>query len=493
MESNNNIYKEIADRTDGDIYIGVVGPVRTGKSTFIKKFMDQLVIPNIENDYKRERAIDELPQSAQGRTIMTTEPKFVPNEAVDVKLAENARFRVRMIDCVGYIVPSAMGYIEDDAPRMVNTPWYDHEIPFSQAAEIGTKKVINEHSTIGLVITTDGSITEIDREDYVEAEERVVKELKDINKPFVVLLNTAKPRGESANQLKSELEEKYNVPVMPVNCAELDMEDINGIIERVLYEFPLTEITIKLPSWMNSLCDNHYLRSEIFGIVKKSVNNISKIREGKNILAAIGESDNIRKVEIDDIDLGCGKLVISVHAEEGLFYSVLSEASGLTIDSDDTLLAFMTEMGVIKSEYDKVAPALRSVREKGYGIVSPTMEEMTLEDPEIVKQGSRYGVRLRASAPSIHMIRADIETEVSPIVGTERQSEELIHYLLNEFDDDPVKIWQSNIFGKSLNELVNEGLHNKLGRMPEDAQMKLQETLQRIINEGSGGLICIIL
>lgn len=490
---NYNIYKEIADRTDGDIYIGVVGPVRTGKSTFIKKFMDKLVIPNIDNEHKRERAIDELPQSAQGRTIMTTEPKFVPNEAVEINLGENASFRVRMIDCVGYIVPNAMGYIEDDAPRMVTTPWYDHEIPFAQAAELGTKKVINDHSTIGLVVTTDGTITEIEREDYVEAEARVIKELKDINKPFVVLLNTARPRSEAALKLKSELEEKYNVPVMPVNCNEMDLEDINGIIERVLYEFPLTEITINLPTWMNSLDDNHYLRRDMFDIVKKAVKDIFNIRETKSIIGAIQESNHVRKVDVDEIKLGEGCMSITVNTVEGLFYNVLSETSGLDISSDDQLMSMMIEMGSIKRDYDKIAPAIKNVREKGYGIVSPTMEEMKLEDPEIVRQGSRYGVRLRASAPSIHMIRADIETEVSPIVGTERQSEELIHYLLNEFDDDPIKIWQSNIFGKSLNELVNEGLHNKLDRMPEDAQMKLQETLQRIINEGSGGLICIIL
>lgn len=492
MEGN-SIYQDIATRTDGDIYIGVVGPVRTGKSTFIKKFMDKLVIPNIENEHKRQRAVDELPQSAQGRTIMTTEPKFVPNEAVEVTMGDNASFRVRMIDCVGYIVPNAMGYIENNAPRMVNTPWSEEEIPFSEAAEIGTKKVISEHSTIGIVITTDGSITELDREDYIAAEERVIKELKEINKPFIVVLNSANPNSEEAQELKKELEQQYRVPVMAANCAQLEISEINEIIQRVLYEFPLSEITINLPSWMASLSDDHYLRKDMLSIIKNSVKNICKIRESKEVIGAIENSENVEKVNVDEIKLGEGSICLTVNPVEGLFYNILSEASGLDIDCDEKLMSMMVEMGTIKKEYDKFAPAIKSVRENGYGIVSPTMEEMTLEEPEIVKQGSRYGVRLRASAPSIHMIRADIETEVSPIVGTERQSEELIHYLLNEFDDDPVKIWQSNIFGKSLNELVNEGLHNKLSRMPDDAQVKLQETLQKIINEGSGGLICIIL
>lgn len=490
---NYNIYKEIADRTNGDIYIGVVGPVRTGKSTFIKKFMDKLVIPNIENEYKRERAIDELPQSAQGKTIMTTEPKFVPNEAVEITIDGNAKFKVRMIDCVGYIVPNAMGHIEGDMPRMVSTPWFDHEIPFAQAAEIGTKKVINDHSTIGLVITTDGSITELNREDYVEAEARVIKELKDINKPFVVLLNTANPESDKAHEMQKELEDKYSVPVMAINCATMDIDDINGIIERVLFEFPLTEITIKLPTWMNSLNNQHWLKSDLFGVIKDSIKNVYKIRETKNVVNAIELNENVEKVVVDAINLGEGVVSIDVTAVAGLFYKLLSETSGLEVDSEDKLMSLMIEMGGIKREYEKIAPALKSVRERGYGIVSPTIDELTLEEPEIVKQGNRYGVRLRASAPSIHMIRADIETEVSPIVGTEKQSEELIHYLLNEFDEEPTKIWKSNIFGKSLSELVNEGLHNKLDRMPEDAQYKLQETLQRIINEGSGGLICIIL
>lgn len=490
---NNSIYREIAERTDGDIYIGVVGPVRTGKSTFIKRFMDKLVIPNISNEFQRERAIDELPQSAQGRTIMTTEPKFVPNEAVEIMLGDNAKFRVRMIDCVGYIVPGAMGHIEDDMPRMVHTPWFDEEIPFEQAAEFGTKKVINDHSTIGLVVTTDGSITEIPREDYIEAEERVIRELKAIEKPFVVLLNSSNPSGEQCVNLQRELEDKYGVAVMALSCAKLEKDDINEIIERILFEFPLKEVSIQLPSWINSLSDDHWLKASMFTSVSASMKGVCKIRETKDAIKALEENDNITQVSISGIDLGSGIVEMSVSLLDGLFYTMLSEETGIMVEGDDQMLSLFMEFAAIKKKYDKIAPALEAVKSKGYGIVSPTIDELILEEPEIMKQGNRYGVRLRASAPSIHMIRADIETEVNPIVGTEKQSEELVHYLLKEFDEDPAKIWDSNIFGKSLNELVNEGLHNKLERMPDDAQLKLQETLTKIINEGSGGLICIIL
>ena len=490
---NYNIYKEIAERTDGDIYIGVVGPVRTGKSTFIKKFMDKLVIPNIKNDFRRERAVDELPQSAQGKTIMTTEPKFVPNEAVEVALDDNAKFNVRMIDCVGYIVPSAMGHIENEEPRMVSTPWDEEPMPFAQAAEMGTKKVINEHSTIGLVITTDGSITGIDREEYVEAEERVIEELKAIQKPFVILLNSAHPEDEECKNLAGVLSDKYCVPVMPISCIDIEQEQINEVIERVLFEFPLREVTITMPGWLNSMPNDHWLKSSMFDSVISSMNEVTKIRESKAAIAAMEKNEHINRVAIQDINLGAGIANLKVILNDGIFYNILSEATGMDVDSDDKMLSMFIDFANVKKEYDKVAPALKDVREKGYGIVAPTIHELSLEEPEIVRQGSKYGVRLCASAPSIHMIRADIETEVNPLVGTERQSEELVHYLLKEFDEEPTKIWQSNIFGKSLNELVNEGLHNKLDRMPEDARMKLQETLTKIINEGSGGLICIIL
>ncbi len=491
--ANNSIYQDIECRTGGDIYIGVVGPVRTGKSTFIKRFMDKLVIPNIEDEYKKERANDELPQSAQGRTIMTTEPKFVPNEAVEITLDGNAKLNVRLIDCVGYVVPDAMGYIEDNAPRMVKTPWYEAEIPFEEAAEIGTKKVITDHSTIGLVITTDGSITDIERSSYEDAECRVIKELQLINKPFIVLLNTAYPNSDRTINLKNELEQKYGTTILPVNCAEINEKDINEIIENILFEFPVSEININMPKWIGELSNEHWLKCGLTDCVKNSVNNIKKIRDYKNIVSSIECCEYVDKVNPDGIKLGTGEINLNIAVKDDLFYKLLSETSGLDIESDDQLMSFMIEMANIKSEYERFAPALEQVRNAGYGIISPSIDELSLEEPEIVRQGSRYGVRLKASAPSIHLIRADIETEVSPVVGTEKQSEDLVKYLLNEFDDDPIKIWQSNIFGKSLNELVNEGLHTKLDKMPEDARQKLQETLSKIINEGSGGLICIIL
>lgn len=488
-----NIYRDIAERTNGDIYIGVVGPVRTGKSTFIKKFMDLLVIPHIDNAFKRERARDELPQSAAGKTIMTTEPKFIPNEAVEISLSDQATFKVRMIDCVGYIVDAALGHIENDAPRMVKTPWYDQEIPFAQAAEIGTKKVITDHSTIGLVVTTDGSITDLAREDYIEAEGRVISELQSINKPFVVLLNTTNPKSERAQTVKMEIEQKYGVTVMPVNCLDLEADDINAIIEQILFEFPIKEIAINIPDWIEVLDNGHWLKSALYDQVLASITNVSRIRDTKTIMEKIREYENVKTIEYSNINLGEGTVLLEISTDDNLFYKILGEMSGFEIDGRDKLIKLMTELAGIKKEYDKVAYALREVNATGYGIVSPTIDELSLEEPEIVKQGNRFGVRLRASAPSIHMIRADIETEVSPIVGTEKQSEELVQYLLKEFETDPKQIWESNIFGKSLHELVNEGLHNKLYRMPEDAQYKLQETLQKIINEGSGGLICIIL
>lgn len=488
-----NIYGDIAERTDGYIMLGVVGPVRTGKSTFIKRFMDLLVIPNIENAYQAERTRDELPQSAGGRTIMTTEPKFIPNEAVEISLGDNAKFKVRMVDCVGYIVDGSLGYIEDDSPRMVNTPWFDHPVSFHEAAEIGTKKVITEHSTIGLVVTTDGSITEIDREDYVQAEDRVIGELKDIGKPFIILLNSVNPNGASAKKLAGELRQKHGVPVLAVNCEQLDASDINDIIETVLFEFPLREIQIRIPTWIETLPRDHWLRSSVYQTVFEHIDSVKKIRHTRKLAEDMCTCEYVEKCGIDGIDLGVGNVVIDVTPRQNLFYQILGEMSGFEIEDEEKLITLIKDLAKTKAEYDKVAFALHEVRERGYGIVSPSTDELTLDEPKIVKQGGRYGVKLKASAPSIHMIKADIETEVSPIVGTEKQSEELVRYLLDEFENDPAKIWESNIFGKSLYELVNEGLHNKLSRMPDTARMKLQETLQRIINEGSGGLICIIL
>lgn len=490
---NLEIYEDIATRTDGDIYVGVVGPVRTGKSTFIKNFMDLMVIPNIENSYKKERAKDELPQSAAGRTIMTTEPKFVPNEAIEITIGDNLKLKTRLVDCVGYLVNNALGYMEDEAPRMVKTPWSSEEIPFETAAEIGTRKVIQEHSTIGILVTTDGSITEIPREDYVEAEQRVVRELKELNKPFVIVLNTDNPHSDNARQLAKELEDKYNTPVIPTNCVNLGEEDINNIFGRILYEFPIERVNISLPRWIESLDYENPLKVELYKEIKESFKGIHLLREINNGISGIQKTEIIQKTTVESINLGNGSITVDISVKEELFYKVLTEISGVEVQNEGDLFVTITEMAKVKKEYDKIACALDEVKRKGYGIVTPSMDELILDEPEMVKQGSRYGVKLKAKAPSIHMIRAEIETEVSPIVGSEKQSEELVNSLLSDFANDPLKIWESNIFGKSLHELVNEGLQNKLYKMPEDAQSKLQETLERIINEGSGGLICIIL
>ena len=490
---NLGVYEDIKTRTDGDIYVGVVGPVRTGKSTFIKNFMDLLVIPNIENSYKRERARDELPQSAAGRTIMTTEPKFVPNEAVEITVGENLNLRTRLVDCVGYLVNNAIGYMEEDVPRMVKTPWSDEEIPFEEAAEIGTRKVITEHSTIGILVTTDGSITEIPREDYIEAESRVVSELKALNKPFVIVLNTNNPSGEDTIALAKDMEEKYGVSVIPTDCTRLNADDINNIFGKILYEFPVERININLPGWIDGLYPEHELKQELFKEIKEAFKDIRTIKTINAGVSKIKQTEIIVKTTIEKIDLGTGAVTIEISLKNTLFYKILTQITGIEMKNEADLFSSMRALANVKKEYDKVSMALQEVRQKGYGIVMPSMDELILDEPEIVKQGSRFGVKLKAKAPSIHMIRADIETEVSPIVGSEKQSEELVNYLMAEFETDPTKIWESNIFGKNLHELVNEGLQNKLYRMPEDAQGKLQETLERIVNEGSGGLICIIL
>lgn len=491
--TNNDIYCDIAKRTDGDIYIGIVGPVRTGKSTFIKKFMETLVIPNITSDYRRERAIDELPQSSAGKTIMTTEPKFIPEEAVEVKLGDKACFSVRMIDCVGYIVPSSLGYIENEMPRMVMTPWFDDEIPFNMAAEVGTQKVITEHSTIGLVITTDGSISDIPREEYAECEERVISELQAINKPFVVLMNCVNPESRETAELCEELREQYDTPVIPVNCLDLDENDIRDILTQILFAFPIKEINIVMPKWITSLKKNHWLKEEVFTAIRNASDGVNHVREIKLVADDICECNDVVGTKIEKIDLGRGSATICVNLNNSLFYKVLGEETGIEIGSESDLFPLLIKLNNIKKEYEKIKSALDEVEATGYGIVMPSIEELSLEEPEIVKQGGRYGVRLKASAPSLHLMKATINTEVSPIVGSEKQSEELVMYLLKEFEENPQKIWESNIFGKSLHDLVNEGLHNKLYHMPMDARLKLQETLERIINEGCGGLICFIL
>ncbi|WP_251860354.1 stage IV sporulation protein A [Clostridium sp. Marseille-Q2269] len=491
---NFNIYKDIAERTQGDIYVGVVGPVRTGKSTFIKKFMEKMVIPKIENAYKKQRAKDELPQSSSGKAIHTTEPKFVPNEAVEVSLENDTKFKVRMVDCVGYIVNGSMGYMEqEDKPKMVTTPWYDYEIPFEEAAEIGTKKVINEHSTIGLVITTDGSITDIDRESYVEVEERVVDELKSINKPFIMVLNSAHPYEPETIDLRKSLEEKYDVPVQTMDILNMKEEDMTNVFQRVLKEFPIKEVNIDMPAWIEELKPQHWLKEDFINVVKNMAKEIYKVRDIKKSMENLSEFEFLDDSSLNEMNMGEGTAIIALKPKEGLFYKILGEVCDREIQNENDLLKIVETMNKAKIEYDKIAEALDDVKETGYGLVAPQLTEMKLEEPEIVKQGSRYGVKLKASAPSLHLIRADIETEVSPIMGTEKESEEMLKSLLEEFETDPSKIWQSNMFGKSLEVLVKEGLQNKLYRMPEDVQIKIQKTLQKIINEGNGGLICIIL
>lgn len=488
-----SIYKDIAARTQGDIYIGVVGPVRTGKSTFIQRFMDTLVLPHMEDAAVQTRAVDEMPQSSAGRTIMTTEPKFIPENAVRVHLPDNAEFSVRMIDCVGYIVPSALGYVEGEAPRMVRTPWSEAEMPFTEAAELGTRKVITEHSTIGLVVTTDGSISDIPRAEYAEAEARVIAELQALQKPFIVLLNCTYPQSESAQTLASELCDRYGVPVLPVNCMELTETDIQEILTQVLFEFPIREISVDLPAWLVSLPPEHDLRNTVYQAVRAAAQKMTLVRDVAVLTEELKACEYVTDARVQSMQLGKGSAWVGVTMQGDLFYRVLSERTGLSIQNEQGLVEQMCALSETKRAYDRLRAALDEVEATGYGIVMPTIDELTLEEPEIVKQGGRYGVKLSASAPSIHMLKANIQTEVAPVVGSESQSEELVKYLLQEFEEDPKKIWESDIFGKSLHELVNEGLRSKLYHMPADARMKLQETLERVINEGCNGLICIIL
>lgn len=489
----NNIYSDIAARTGGDIYIGVVGPVRTGKSTFIKKFMENMVLPNIGDASRRERATDELPQSSAGKTIMTTEPKFIPEDAVEITLASQAKMKVRMIDCVGYIVPSALGYIEGDTPRMVKTPWFEDEVPFNMAAEVGTQKVISEHSTIGLVVTTDGSISDIPRNEYEVAEERVIGELKALGKPFITLLNCKNPQSENALKTADEMSVKYGVPVIPVNCLELGKDEITDILSQVLFEFPIKEIKIDLPGWITSLDNSHWLRSEIFGNISEHAKELRRVRDVEKFNEHIASGKHIVSSSVSTLDLSTGSAKITAKLYPKMFFKVLEEETGVSVSNENELMKCMKEFAQAQEGYKRIRAALDDVEATGYGIVMPSLEDLTLEEPEIMKQGGRYGVRLRAGAPSLHIMKATIQTEVAPIVGSESQSEELIKYLLKEFEENPSTIWESNIFGTSLHELVNEGLRNKLYRMPLDARGKLQETLERIINEGCSGLICIIL
>lgn len=489
----NDIYSDISKRTGGDIYIGVVGPVRSGKSTFIKRFMDTLVLPKINDEYVKQRAMDELPQSAAGRTIMTTEPKFIPEDAVELTMSDNIKMKVRLIDCVGYIVPSSVGYIEDEQPRMVMTPWYDEEIPFNMAAEIGTKKVIDEHSTIGLVVTTDGTITSIPRDEYEEAEERVIDELKSLDKPFVVLMNTDNPKSPNAIALCTSLTDKYGVPVIPVNCLEMTEEEINDILSDILYEFPVCSVGIHYPSWINNLSHDNYLKSSIYTSIKENVSTVTNIRSVGTFSEKLKENEYIESININSLDLSTGKIIIKIYVDNKYFYKILSESCNVEINDEKEMMSQFINLINMKKQYERFGKALSDVEETGYAIVMPEMNELTLDEPEIMKQGGRYGVKLKAQAPSIHMIKCNTYTEVAPIVGSESQSQELVMYLLKEFEENPSEIWNTNIFGKSLHELVSEGLNNKLYRMPIDARNKFRETIERVINEGCNGLICIIL
>ena len=488
-----NIYEDIAKRTQGDIYIGVVGPVRTGKSTFIRKFMETLVLPNIENEFKRDRTRDEIPQSGSGKTIMTVEPKFVPADGVVIQLKDSVSLKVRMVDYVGYIVEGALGHEENGKQRLVSTPWSKDAMTFEEAAEIGTKKVIRDHSTIGVVVITDGSVTGIERGSYIEAEERVIDELKSMNKPFVVILNSLTPKDEKTELLRNELEEKYEVPILPVNVEQMEEPDIENILETVLYDFPLNEIRINISKWVEGLEKNHWIKESIISTLKQCIANLQKIRDIDDIVNGFENLEFLDGVTVENVELGEGVVNIQLSTKQELFYNVLEEKSGFKIEEDSQLLNLVTTLSKVKQEYDKIEVALNDAKNFGYGVVAPSLSELSLEEPEIIKQGKQYGVKLKANAPSLHIIKADISTEVSPIVGNQNQGEEMVKYLLNEFEQNPSEIWESNMFGKSLNDLVKEQLQSKLYTMPDEIRFKIQKTLQKIINEGSNNIITIIL
>ncbi|OYD09724.1 stage IV sporulation protein A [Paludifilum halophilum] len=488
-----DIFKDIAERTGGDIYLGVVGAVRTGKSTFIKRFMEQVVIPNISDDAEQVRATDELPQSGAGKTITTIEPKFVPNQAVQLNVSEGIDINVRLVDCVGYAIQGAKGYEDEAGPRMINTPWYEEPIPFQEAAEIGTRKVIQEHSTLGVAVTTDGSIADIPRQAYEDAEERIVEEMKEVGKPFILLLNSAHPHSEEAQALRESLEEKYDIPVMAMSVATMGEEEIYAVLKEVLYEFPVHEVNVNLPSWVMVLDEEHWLRQEFENSVRDTVQDIRRLRDVDQVVGYFSEYEFIQRAALSGMDMGQGVAEIDLYAPDELYDRILTEVVGVSIRGKDHLLELMQEFTKAKREYDKVSDAVQMVRTTGYGVAAPTLEEMTLDEPELIKQGPRFGVRLKATAPSIHMIRVNVHSEFAPIIGSERQSEELVNYLMRDFEQNPLSIWESDIFGRSLHSIVKEGIQAKLSMMPENARYKLQETLERIINEGSGGLIAIIL
>ena len=488
-----NLYADIAKRTGGDIYIGVVGPVRTGKSTFIKRLMEELVIPNIDDLYQRERAKDELPQSGSGKTIMTAEPKFVPEEAVQITPDGTATLSVRLIDSVGYMVDGAIGATENGAPRMVTTPWFDEEIPMTEAAELGTKKVMEEHCTVGIVVTTDGTVTDIPRGDYIAAEERAIRDMQATGKPFLVLINSAQPNSAEATALRDYIAQTYRVSAVTADCQAMQEAELNALLKELLYAFPMREMRVFLPAWVQALEVEHPLKAALYQALRTNAEAISRLAEAEIAIARVAELEDVCGYRILSIDLGSGTVTCELDMEEGLFYQILGQRTGFEIENDGQLLSLLTALAEMKKQYDKISAALEEVRATGYGIVMPSAEELKMEVPEIVRKGNSYGVKLKASAPSIHLLRADIQTEISPMVGDEQQSEELVKYLLGEYEGNTEKLWDSNIFGKSVFELVNEGLTTKLRRMPDDARYKLKDALTKIINEGANGLICLLI
>lgn len=486
------IIRNITERTGGDLYLGVVGAVRTGKSTFIKKVIENLVVPNIEDEYEKKRALDEIPQSAQGKTIMTTEPKFVPSTAAKIKIEEFTA-NVRLVDCVGYIIPGSKGYEDDNGPRMVKTPWYDDEIPFVEAAEIGTSKVIKDHSSIGILVTTDGSIGEIERKNYIEAEERIVSELKSIGKPFIVILNTTHPMLPETERLAENLKESYNVPVMPISIESMTDKDIYNILKEALYEFPVLEVNVNMPEWIACLSPNNWLKKTYIEKIRESVFEIDKVRDIDNIISHFSDCEYIEKSYISNVDTSNGIVTLNLEAPVELYNNILKEIIGIEITTKSQLLSLFQEYNEAKHEYDQIKTALKMVKTTGYGVASPGLQDMKLETPEIIKQGSRYGVKLKAVAPSIHMIRVDVESTFEPIIGSELQSKELIDYLMKDNDKEPGTIWKSEIFGRSLDVIVKEGIQAKLSLMPDNARNKLQQTLTKLVNKGSGNLFAIVL
>ena len=485
-----SIYQDIAMRTGGNVYIGVVGPVRTGKSTLIKRIMEELVIPGIDDPHRRERARDELPQSGSGRTIMTSEPKFIPEEAVEISPDGTAKLRVRMIDSVGYMVKGAVGAEEDGNPRLVTTPWFDYEIPMTDAAELGTKKVMDGHCSIGLVVTTDGTITDIPREDYVDAERRAIRDMQATGKPYLVIVNSRNPGGETANAVKEQIYKEYGVEPMVADCQALDVEGIVRLLKALLYTFPMTELRVRLPRWLDALEQDHPVKAALYQALLQRAGEIQTLGQAEETLAGIRDLDQVQDYNLRSLDLADGTVTCTIVLPEALFYEILSSKAGMPIESDAQLLSLLTELSGIKQEYDKISDALSAVKATGYGVVMPAAGEMKLEKPEIVRKGGAYGVKLKAGAPSIHMVRVDIDTEISPMVGDEKQSQDLVAHLTGE---DPEKLWQSNIFGKSVYDMIQEGLTAKLVQLPEDVRGKFRGTLTRIVNEGATGLICLIL